>query len=74
LQEGRVTHKKILGCSHWYQVNAIPQVNDTVSPEKTKKPGHRPEEGKTACGKKRRNINRLTEPVAFSKEIQSVRF
>jgi len=34
-----------MGCT-WYQVHAIPQVDGTGSPEKTKKPGRRPKEGR----------------------------
>jgi hypothetical protein len=46
LQEGRLTHKKIMGFRDWYQVNAIPQVDGTGFPEKIKKRGQRPKEGR----------------------------
>jgi len=60
-----------MGCRYWYQVNAIPQVDGTGSPEKTKKPGHRPEEGRNGVMKEtkkptslhRKNADRAVEVI-----------
>lgn len=61
----RVTHKKTMGCGYLYQVNAIPQMDGTGSPEKTKKPGHRPKKGRNGVLKETKRQKTVDRKLCF---------